>query len=109
MDTHAEAELFALPESDGGRHSPFFSGYRPCITFDDVYDGLTITLLDRELMAGGDTGCVAFSFHALPSFVGRLRVGLAFDIAEGARIVARGTITAVHDPSLLSADTLDSP
>ncbi|PHQ36117.1 hypothetical protein [Rhodopirellula bahusiensis] len=109
MDTHAEAELFASPESDGGRHSPFFSGYRPCITIDDAYDGLTITLLDRESMAGGDTGRVAFSFHALPSFVGRLHVGLAFDIAEGARVVARGTITAVHDPSLLSADTLGSP
>ena len=108
METHAEAELYALPESDGGRHSPFFSEDRPCIAFDDVYDGLTITLLDCDSMSGGDTRRVAFSFHSLPTFVGRLRVGLPFSIAEGARVVAHGTITAVFDPALRSSDSPDS-
>ncbi len=105
METHAEAELFALPACDGGRQSSFSSGYRSCIAFDDFYRGLTISLLDRDSMSGGDTARVTFSFHALPSFVGRLRVGLPFDIAEGARVVARGTIIAVLDPSLLSNDS----
>ena len=85
MDIHAEAELFVLPESDGGRKSPFFSGYRPCIAFDDVYNGLTINLLDAESLGGGDTGRVSLSFTYLPAFVGRIRVGMPFDIAEGAR------------------------
>jgi len=42
VDIHAEAELFVLPETDGGRKSPFFSGYLPGISFDGVYNGLTI-------------------------------------------------------------------
>ena len=107
MDIHAEAELFVLPESDGGRKSPFFSGYRPCIAFDDVYNGLTINLLDAESLGGGDTGRVSLSFTYLPAFVGRIRVGMPFDIAEGARVVARETITSVMDDSLLASTDSD--
>ncbi|TWU41680.1 Elongation factor Tu [Rubripirellula tenax] len=101
MDAHAEAELYSLPESDGGRRSPFSSGYRPCFRFDDVDNGVTITLLDRSSMDGGDTGLVSLSFHAPLLQAGRLFVGAQFGIAEGARIVARGTITVIHDSSML--------
>ncbi|WP_404309311.1 hypothetical protein [Neorhodopirellula lusitana] len=105
MDAHVEADLYCKLESDGGRRSPFFSGYRPCFRFDGVDNGATIILLDRDSMSGGETGRVSLSFHAPQLQAGRLFVGAEFGIAEGARIVATGTITAIHDPSMVT----DSP
>lgn len=101
MDAHIEADLYCFPESDGGRRSPFFSGYRPCFRFGDIDNGVTITLLDRESMTGGDTGRVSLSFHAPHLQAGRLSVGAEFSIAEGARVVARGTMTVIHDSSMM--------
>jgi len=101
MKTHIEATLFVVPESDGGRHSPFFSGYRPQFRFQDRDNDCNITLIDHEQLGGGDTGAVALTFVRPDLQTGRLSVGAEFCIAEGARVVCRGTITAILDPDMI--------
>ena len=101
MKTHLDAELFVVPESDGGRRSPFFSGYRPQFLFNDVHNGCVITIVDREQMAGGDSGAVALTFFRPELQFGRLAVGDSFCIAEGARVVCRGTITKIHERDMV--------
>ena len=101
MDIHAEAELFVLPESDGGRKSPFFSGYRPQFRFDGRDNDCSITLLNGDQLGGGETGMVALSFYRPELQSGRFSIGSAFAIAEGARVVGRGRITLIHDTSML--------
>ena len=100
MKTHIEAELFVVPESDGGRHSPFFSGYRPQFRFKDRDNDCNVTLLDREHLNGGDTGAVALTFVRPDLQTSRLAVGDSFSLAEGARVVCRGTITRIYESEM---------
>ncbi|MCH7726862.1 MAG: hypothetical protein IH991_10325 [Planctomycetes bacterium] len=102
MELHVEAELFVLPESEGGRKSPFFSGYRPQFRFRDRDNDVNITILDREQLDGGDSGNVALTFVRPDLQIGRLFIGAQFGIAEGARVVARGTITRILDTELIA-------
>ena len=103
MKTHIDAELFVVPESEGGRRSPFFSGYRPQFFFDGVHNGCVITIIGGNEMAGGDAGLVTLTFFQPKLQYGRLSVGDAFCIAEGARVVCRGTIKRIHVPEMIRA------
>ena len=105
MKTHVNAELFVVPESDGGRRSPFFSGYRPQFFFDGVHNDCVITILNGDEMGGGDSGPVALTFFRPELQSGRLAVGDTFCIAEGARVVCRGTITRIHEPEMVRTAT----
>ena len=48
MNFDIEAELFVIPESEGGRRRPFFSGYRPQFRFQNLDNDVNITILDRR-------------------------------------------------------------
>lgn len=102
MNFDIEAELFVIPESEGGRRRPFFSGYRPQFRFQNLDNDVNITILDRHQLSGGETGKVAITFRVPDLQTGRLFVGANFEIAEGARVVCHGTITTIHNATMIS-------
>lgn len=102
MKTDIEADLFLVAESDGGRRSPFLSGYRPQFRFDGRDNDCNITLVDREQLGDGETGRIALTFLRPELQTGRLSVGAEFCIAEGARVVGQGKITAILDETMIN-------
>ena len=104
MKKDIEADLFVVPESDGGRRTPFSSGYRPQFRFDGRDNDVVITILDRDQLSGGETGAVALSFRVPELQAGRFSIGDDFCIAEGARVVCRGTITKIIDDTMAVGD-----
>ena len=86
----AEAEVYVLSQSEGGRHTPFFSGYKPqfYIRTSDITG--EITLPDGvEMVMPGDNITMTVSLIT-PIAV---EEGLRFAIREGGRTVGAGVFT----------------
>jgi elongation factor Tu len=89
-----EARVYALPEEEGGRRKPFFSGYRPQFHFRTTDVNGAITLPDDvELVMPGDT--VTFTVELGQPVA--LAEGLPFAIREGSRTVGAGAVTKLLD------------
>jgi elongation factor Tu len=90
--TKFEAEVYILSKDEGGRHTPFFSGYRPQFYFrtTDV-TGSANLLGDAEMCMPGDN--VRLSIELISPIA--LEENVRFAIREGGRTVGSGVVTKV--------------
>ena len=90
--TKFKAEAYILTKEEGGRHTPFFTGYRPQFYFrtTDVTGVATLTE-GVEMVMPGDN--VAMSVELITPIA--MEKGLRFAIREGGRTVGAGTISEV--------------
>jgi elongation factor Tu len=87
-----KAEAYILTKEEGGRHTPFFSGYRPQFYFRTTDVTGVATLPEGvEMVMPGDN--VAMSIELITPIA--MEKGLRFAIREGGRTVGAGTISEV--------------
>jgi len=90
--TTFKAEVYILNKEEGGRHTPFFNGYRPQFYFRTTDVTGNATLPDGvEMVMPGDN--VALNISLVTPIA--MDKGLRFAIREGGRTVGAGTITEV--------------
>ena len=88
-----EGEVYVLTKEEGGRHNPFFTGYRPQFYFRTTDVTGTITLLGgAEMCMPGDN--VTISVELLNTSIA-MEEGLRFAIREGGRTVGAGVVTKI--------------
>jgi elongation factor Tu len=90
--TKFKAEAYVLTKEEGGRHTPFFSGYRPQFYFrtTDV-TGVAHLPEGVEMVMPGDN--VQMSIELIAPIA--MEKGLRFAIREGGRTVGAGTVSEV--------------
>ena len=90
--TKFEASVYCLSKDEGGRHKPFFSGYRPQFYFrtTDVTGAATL-MGGREMVMPGDN--VDLTIELLVPIA--MDQGLRFAIREGGRTVGSGVVTKI--------------
>ncbi|MFC2066654.1 elongation factor Tu [Chloroflexota bacterium] len=90
--TYAEAEVYVLSKEEGGRHTPFFNGYRPqfYIRTTDVTGSIELPEGVEMVMPGDHTKMKLKLIYPVA-----LEEGLRFAIREGGRTVGAGTITSI--------------
>ena len=90
--TKFEAEIYVLTKEEGGRHNPFFKGYRPQFYFrtTDVTGGVTLPE-GTEMVMPGDN--VAITVGLISPIA--LEKNVKFAIREGGRTVGAGQVTKV--------------
>jgi len=90
--TQFEAEVYVLSKDEGGRHTPFFSGYRPQFYFrtTDV-TGSANLLGDAEMCMPGDN--VRLGVELISPIA--MDANVRFAIREGGRTVGSGVVTKV--------------
>lgn len=90
--TNFEAEVYVLSKEEGGRHTPFFSGYRPQFYFrtTDV-TGSAKLLGDAEMCMPGDNVKLEVELGSPIAMDANVR----FAIREGGRTVGSGVVTKV--------------
>jgi len=90
--TEFEAEVYILTKEEGGRHTPFFKGYKPQFYFrtTDVTGEVELPA-DKEMVMPGDT--VTFNVKLLAPIA--MEQGLRFAIREGGRTVGAGVVTKI--------------
>jgi elongation factor Tu len=90
--TKFKAEAYVLTKEEGGRHTPFFNGYRPQFYFRTTDVTGTAQLPSGvEMVMPGDN--VAMEIELITPIA--MEKGLRFAIREGGRTVGAGTITEV--------------
>ena len=90
--TEIEAEVYVLTKEEGGRHTSFFSGYRPqfYIRTTDVTGEVTLAA-GVEMVMPGDNAKVKVKLIAPVA----LEEGLRFAIREGGKTVGAGAVTKI--------------
>jgi len=90
--TDFKAEVYILTKEEGGRHTPFFSGYRPQFYFrtTDV-TGVATLMEGTEMVMPGDNVTVTVKLIT-PIAMDK---GLRFAIREGGRTVGAGSVTEI--------------
>lgn len=90
--TEFDAEVYILKKEEGGRHTPFFKGYKPQFYFrtTDVTGEVELPA-DKEMVMPGDT--ITFKVKLLAPIA--MDQGLTFAIREGGRTVGAGVVTAI--------------
>ncbi len=90
--TKYEAEIYVLTKEEGGRHTPFFNGYRPQFYFrtTDVTGNMKL-LGGAEMVMPGDNVRVEIELITPIAMEEKLR----FAIREGGRTVGAGTVTKI--------------
>ncbi len=87
-----EADMYALTREEGGRHKPFFNGYRPQFYFrtTDVTGAVTLAEGTEMVMPGDDT-------HITVELIAPIAMeeSLRFSIREGGRTVGSGVVTKI--------------
>ncbi len=87
-----KAEIYVLSKDEGGRHSPFFSGYRPQFYFRTTDVTGVVTLEPgREMVMPGDN--VTISVELISTIA--MEKDLRFSIREGGRTVGSGVVTEI--------------
>jgi elongation factor Tu len=90
--TKFTAEVYVLTKEEGGRHTPFFNGYRPQFYFRTTDVTGSATLPDGvEMVMPGDNVSVTITLITPVA----LEKGLRFAIREGGRTVGAGTVTEI--------------
>ena len=92
--TKFDAEVYCLKKEEGGRHTPFFSGYRPQFYFrtTDV-TGVANLPEGTEMVMPGDN--VTMSIELIQPIA--MDQGLRFAIREGGRTVGSGVVTSITE------------
>ena len=90
--TEFDAEVYVLTKEEGGRHTPFFKGYKPQFYFrtTDVTGEVELPA-DKEMVMPGDT--VTFKVKLQAPIA--MEQGLNFAIREGGRTVGAGVVTKI--------------
>ncbi|NLG68284.1 MAG: elongation factor Tu [Firmicutes bacterium] len=90
--TKFEAEVYVLSKEEGGRHTPFFNGYRPQFYFrtTDVTGNVTLPQ-GTEMVMPGDN--VRMTVELITPIA--MEEGLRFAIREGGRTVGAGVVTKI--------------
>ncbi|MBI4303532.1 MAG: elongation factor Tu [Chloroflexi bacterium] len=90
--TYAEGQVYILSKEEGGRHTPFFNGYKPQFYIRTTDVTGTIELPEgMEMAMPGDN--VAMKIRLI--YPVALELGLRFAIREGGRTVGAGTFTRI--------------
>ena len=90
--THFNSEVYVLTKEEGGRHTPFFSGYRPQFYFRTTDVTGVIKLPEGvEMVMPGDN--IRMEIELITPIA--MDEGLRFAIREGGRTVASGVVTKV--------------
>ena len=91
--TKYKGEVYVLTKEEGGRHTPFFNGYRPQFYFRTTDVTGVVTLQDgAEMVMPGDN--VQMDIELITPIA--LEEGLRFAIREGGRTVGAGVVTALN-------------
>ena len=87
-----EAEVYVLTKEEGGRHTPFFSNYRPQFYFrtTDVTGVIELMPGTEMVMPGDNTRMVVKLIHPIA-----VEKGTKFSIREGGRTVGAGSVTEI--------------
>ena len=90
--TKYEAEVYVLTKDEGGRHTPFFNGYRPQFYFrtTDVTGSVTLQEGTEMVMPGDNTQMTVALLTPIA-----MDEGLRFAIREGGRTVGAGVVTKI--------------
>ena len=90
--TQYEAEVYVLTKDEGGRHTPFFNGYRPQFYFrtTDVTGSVTLEAGTEMVMPGDNTQMRVALLTPIA-----MDEGLRFAIREGGRTVGAGVVTKI--------------
>ncbi|GJQ30065.1 MAG: elongation factor Tu [Phycisphaerae bacterium] len=91
--TKFKGEVYVLTKEEGGRHTPFFSGYRPQFYFrtTDV-TGTTKLLGGAEMCMPGDNITMEIDLMGKPV---AMEKGLRFAVREGGRTIGSGVVTEI--------------
>ena len=90
--THFKGEVYVLKKEEGGRHTPFFNGYRPQFYFRTTDVTGVITLPEGiEMVMPGDN--VQMEIKLITPIA--IEKGLRFAIREGGRTVGSGVVTEI--------------
>jgi elongation factor Tu len=90
--TNFEAQVYILSKEEGGRHTPFFNGYRPQFYFRTTDVTGTANLPDGvEMVMPGDN--IAMTVELINPIA--MEDGLRFAIREGGRTVGAGRVTKI--------------
>jgi elongation factor Tu len=91
--TKFEAEIYVLTKEEGGRHTAFFTGYRPQFYFrtTDVTGSLTLPA-GTEMVMPGDNVKINVDLGETPI---AMEQGVRFAIREGGRTVGAGVVTKI--------------
>lgn len=90
--TEFESEVYVLTKEEGGRHTPFFKGYKPQFYFrtTDVTGEVELPA-DKEMVMPGDT--ITFKVKLIQPIA--MHDGLRFAIREGGKTVGAGVVTKI--------------
>ncbi|UTF49640.1 elongation factor Tu [Desulfomicrobium sp. ZS1] len=90
--TKFSAEVYVLSKEEGGRHTPFFSGYRPQFYFrtTDITGVVTLDEGIEMIMPGDNT---TFHVHLINPIA--MEKGLRFAIREGGHTVGAGVVSEI--------------
>jgi elongation factor Tu len=90
--THFKAEVYVLTKDEGGRHTPFFTNYRPQFYFRTSDVTGTVSLpAGVEMVMPGDNVSVEVKLLAPVA----MEKGLRFAIREGGRTIGAGRVAEV--------------
>jgi len=91
--TEFDAQVYVLTKDEGGRHNPFFSGYRPQFYFrtTDVTGSIALPEGTEMVMPGDNTEMRVELIAPIA-----MDEGLRFAIREGGRTVGAGRVTTIH-------------
>ncbi len=87
-----KAEVYVLSKDEGGRHTPFFSGYRPQFYFrtTDITGVVSLEEGVEMVMPGDNATFIVDMIHPIA-----MEQGLRFAIREGGRTVGAGVVTEI--------------
>ncbi len=90
--TKFTAEIYVLSKEEGGRHTPFFNGYRPQFYFrtTDVTGSIELPKGTEMVMPGDNVSIVVSLIQPIA-----MEEGLRFAIREGGRTVGAGVVAKV--------------
>ncbi|MHC4077836.1 MAG: EF-Tu C-terminal domain-related protein, partial [Planctomycetota bacterium] len=89
--TKFKAQVYALTKEEGGRHTPFFSGYRPQFYFRTTDVTGSADLVGAEMCMPGDNVEISVQLHTPIAMDETLK----FAIREGGRTVGAGRVTEI--------------
>jgi elongation factor Tu len=91
---HFKCEVYVLSKEEGGRHTPFFNGYRPQFYFrtTDVTGDVTLPSGVEMVMPGDNVSLEVKLINTIA-----MEKGLRFAIREGGRTVGAGQVTEILD------------
>ncbi|MCX7592035.1 MAG: elongation factor Tu, partial [Kiritimatiellae bacterium] len=90
--THFKAQVYVLSKEEGGRHTPFFNGYRPqfYMRTTDVTGDIKLEEGVEMVMPGDNVGIEVKLIQPVA-----MEERMRFAIREGGRTVGAGTVTKI--------------